>query len=114
MESTLIEKQYPGIVGWILSAVLGLAIFMRVTHWLYITEIIIINTLLLLSILIYYAIKEKNKTIINYVLMAYLLLRIAIFLFRTNDLLWWLELITGCSIIVLGIMNNIKIIKAKA
>ncbi len=111
MESTLIKKQYPGIFGWILSAILIIAILMRVIHWPYNTEMIIISVLLILSNLIYFAIKEKNKTIINYLLMAYLILRISIILFRNNDFFWWLELIIGCSIITLGILNTIKRIK---
>ncbi len=110
-ESTLIKKQYPGIFGWILSAILTIAILMRIIHWPYNTEIIIISTLLILSNLIHFALKEKNKTIINYLLMAYLALRISIILFRNNDFFWWLELIIGCSIVTLGILNSIKRIK---
>ncbi len=111
MESTLIKKQYPGIFGWILSAILSVIIFMRVIFWPYHKEIIIITTLLILSNLVYFAIKEKNKTIINYLLMGYVALRISIILFRNNDFFWWLELIIGCSIVALGILNAIKRIK---
>ncbi|AXT55206.1 hypothetical protein D1815_05330 [Aquimarina sp. AD1] len=111
MESTLIEKQYPGIFGWILSAILTMAILMRVMHWPYNTGIIIISALLILGNLIYFSIKEKNKTIINYLLMAYLVIRISIILFRNTDFFWWLELIFGCSIIIFGILNSIKKIK---
>ncbi len=111
IESSLIKKQYPGIFGWILSAILIMAILMRVIHWSYNAETIIISVLLILSNLIYFAIKEKNKTIINYLLMAYLMLRIAIILFRNNDFFWWLELIIGCSIIILGVLNTIKRVK---
>lgn len=108
MESTLIKKQYPGIFGWILTAILTMAITMRIMHWPYNKEIIIISTLLLLSTLVYFAVKEKNKTLINYFLMAYILLRISIILFKNNDFLWWLELVFGYSIITLGVLNNIK------
>ncbi|WP_303316965.1 hypothetical protein Q4Q34_03330 [Flavivirga abyssicola] len=111
IESSLIKKQYPGLFGWILSTILIIAILMRVIHWPYNAEMIIISVLLILSNLIYFAIKEKNKTIINYLLMAYLMLRISIILFRNNDFFWWLELIIGCSIITLGILNTIKRIK---
>ncbi len=111
MESTLIKKQYPGIFGWILSAILIMAILMRIMHWPYNTEIIIICTLLIVSNLIYFAIREKNKTVINYLLMAYLTLRISIILFKNNDFFWWLELIIGFSIVILGILNSIHRIK---
>ncbi len=111
IESSLIKKQYPGIFGWILSAILIMSLLMRVIHWSYNAETIIISVLLILSNLIYFAIKEKNKTIINYLLMAYLMLRIAIILFRNNDFFWWLELIIGCSIIILGVLNTIKRVK---
>jgi len=109
MESTLIIKQYPGIFGWILSAILTGAIYMRVSHWPYNTEIISICTLCILGNLIYYAIKEKNKTIINYLLMTYVVLRISIILFRINDVFWWLELIIGSSIVTLGILYSTKL-----
>jgi len=111
IESTLIKKQYPGIIGWILSAILTTALLMRVIHWDYNAYIIIISTFLILSNLVYFAINEKNKTILNYLLMAYLVLRIAIILFRINDFLWWLELIIGCGIITLGILNSLKRVK---
>ncbi|MBV1923482.1 MAG: hypothetical protein KUG68_05570, partial [Flavobacteriaceae bacterium] len=111
MESTLIKKQYPGIFGWILSAILTMAILMRVMHWSYNTEIIIISALLILGNLIYFALKEKNKTLINYLLMAYLVIRLSIILFKINDFFWWLELILGCSIITFGLLNSIKKMK---
>ena len=111
MESTLIEKQYPGVFGWILSFVLIYGLFTRIMHWSYNTEIIIISSFLITSNIIYFALKEKNKTIINYLLVTYLLIRISIILFRINDLFWWLELIFGCSIIILGTLYSIKKIK---
>jgi len=111
IESTLIVKQYPGIFGWILSAILIMAIFMRVMHWPYNTETIVISTFLLLSNLVYFAVKEKNKTIINYLLMTYVVIRISIILSKHNDFFWWLELIMGCSIIPFGVLHGIKQIR---
>ncbi len=111
LESSLIEKEYPGIFGWILSGVLFMSILLRVMHWPYNRLITITSTLLILSNVIYFAIKEKNKTIINYLLMTYVVIRIYIILFKINEFCWSLELITGCSIIILGILNTFKRIK---
>ncbi|SHI44446.1 hypothetical protein SAMN04488508_101659 [Aquimarina spongiae] len=112
MESTLIKRQYPGILGWILSAVLIIAMTMRVLRWPYATEIMVISTVLLLSVLILFAIKEKNKTILNHMLMAYVAIRVLMLLFRPIDFLWILEMIIGCSVVILGIRDSIKISKA--
>ena len=112
MESTLIKKEYPGIFGWVLSAILIMSLLIRVMQRPFNTQIIIISTVLLLGNLIYFAVLEKNKTLINYALMAYVALRISIILFRYNDLFWWLELVLGCGIITLGVLMSIKKIRA--
>lgn len=85
---------------------------MRVLRWPYATEIMVISTVLLLSVLILFAIKEKNKTILNHMLMAYVAIRVLMLLFRPIDFLWILEMIIGCSVVILGIRDSIKISKA--
>ncbi len=85
---------------------------MRVMRWPYNTETIIISTVILLSTLIYFAIQEKNKTVINYVLMGYVLIRVLVLIFKHNDFLWWIELIIGCCIVILGIRHSIALGKA--
>ncbi|MCK8520082.1 hypothetical protein M0D21_00770 [Aquimarina sp. D1M17] len=112
MESTFIKKQYPGILSWILSAVLIIAIAIRVMRWPYNTETIIISTVVLLGNLIYFAIQEKNKTVVNYVLMGYVLIRVLVLIFKHNDFLWWIEFIIGSCIVILGIRYSITLGKA--
>lgn len=107
MESTLIKRQYAAIFGWILGFILMIAFLMRVMHWPYNTEVIIICTLLMLYNLIYFAIKEKNKIVINYVLIVYIVLRIAVIVFSRNDFFWWLELMIGFGITIIGILHSI-------
>ena len=111
MESSLIKKQYPGILGWVLSIVLIFGYLIRIMHWSYYKETIFISTFLLVGNLIYFAIIEKNKLLINYLLIGYLVTRVATVFFKVDHFFWWLDLILGFTIVCCGFVSSFRIMK---
>ena len=103
MESNLIRRQWPGILGWVASGVLLIGIGMHITHLTYARETMLLATLVLIVNLFFHGIKEQNKSLFHYFLIAFIGLRVSIIVFRTNDILWWSDIITGSIISIYGV-----------
>jgi len=102
LESFYIKRTFLKIIGLICTFILFIGIQWWVMHWPFAYAIIAISGALVAIDVIVSGIAEKNKNLFNYLLVFFVVQRLLIILLPPDHFLWWLDVITGCLITIVG------------
>ena len=108
MESTLIKRQIPGIIGWILVAFLFVGFQLKILHWPGANETMLISIFFLELILILFAIIEKNKNFFHYCLFTYIGMKTLFAIIPQSEAKWWIDILFGTFVSIYGIYYLLK------
>lgn len=110
VEAGFIYKRIARIIGRVLPMVLFIGIMFRIMHWPWAYEIIGGAGIAILTNLTAWAIIEKNKGIVHYLLFLFIFQRLIIILTPSNDILWWADVILTFVITLVGMVQLLKLI----
>lgn len=104
MESTLMKTDKGGVMGWLLMIGFIVGYLWRIMHWPDGKLILWCTTTALLSLWMFFAYKERNKDVLNFMLWGFVVVCVGMFTIGHHEWLWWSDLLLGSAIaIVAGI-----------
>lgn len=107
-EINYIKNKVANIIGWFFLVLLFIGLQFRIMHWPFGIEMIITSGVVITATLVLSSIIEKNKEVIHFFLFAFVAQRLVIILTPPNKILWWIDVILGLSILILGIRQIVK------
>ena len=110
VEAGFIYKRIARIIGRVLPLVLLIGIIFRIMHWPWAYEIIAGAGIAIIANLTAWAIIEKNKGLINYLLFFFIFQRLIIILTPPNETLWWTDVVVAFVITLVGMVQLSKLI----
>lgn len=105
IESYFIKNIYFRILGFLLTLILFSGIERHELFWSMGKEVMIISGIAISLNTLILGYIEKNKGLINFLLIFYVLQRLLIFITPPNEILWWLDIIIISLITLVGLIN---------
>jgi hypothetical protein len=105
IESYFIKNIYFKVLGFIFTVILFWGIERYELYWSMGKEIMIISGIAISLNTLILGFIEKNKGLVNFLLIFYVLQRLLIFITPPNEILWWIDIIIISLITIVGLIN---------
>jgi hypothetical protein len=110
MEIKYIKNELPKAIGFSFCAVFLMGTLFKIMHWPGADIMILAGSVVIFLNLVVMALIENNKGLLQYLLFAYIGIRMLLILrifpvLSASDILWWSDVVVCCLIAVAGVLT---------